>query len=175
MRHRSGRFLLMVLGALAVYAVCPVPGRDSPPVLSWLLFAAGVFAIGYAVLGLVRRQRDSDDHLGVRIEGLVGLLYVLVVFFALAYVSMATHDDQFVGIENRIDALYFTVSTIATVGYGDVHAVGSASRAAVTVQMFLDLVVIGLAARLVGPALSRKWAERPTAAEPPDDPITPAG
>jgi len=74
-----------------------------------------------------------------------------------------------VGIDNRVDALYFTVSTVATVGFGDVHAVGSAARVAVTVHMVMDLLVLGIAARLVGPALTRRWAEKSGA-----DPATPS-
>ena len=40
------------------------------------------------------------------------------------------------------------------------HAVGSAARIAVTVQMAMDLLVLGIAARLVGPAIARRWAEK---------------
>lgn len=160
MRHRVGRNVLVVLGCLAIYIVCPVPGKDAPPLLSWLLFAGGVIAIGYAVVALVRRRRTAPDDNGVRLEALVALVYALVVFFSLTYLSLATREDQFVDLDNRVDALYFTVSTVATVGFGDVHAVGSAARLAVTVQMALDLLVLGIAARLVGPAIARRWAEK---------------
>ena len=165
MRTRVGRNFFVVLGCLAIYMVCPVPGKDAPPVLAWLLFAAGVIAIGYFVVALVRRRRSSPDDSGVRLEALVALVYALVVFFALTYLSLATHENQFVDLENRVDAMYFTVSTIATVGFGDVHAVGTAARIAVTVQMAMDLLVLGIAARLVGPALARRWAEKAASAQ----------
>lgn len=160
MRSRVGRSVLVVTGCLAIYIVCPVPGKDAPPLLSWLLFAGGVIAIGYAVVALVRKRRTSPDDSGVRLEALVALVYALVVFFALTYLSLATREDEFVDLDNRVDAMYFTVSTVATVGFGDVHAVGSAARIAVTVQMAMDLLVLGIAARLVGPALARRWAEK---------------
>jgi|GEM_PF-1298974 len=169
MRSRVGRSVLVVTGCLAIYVVCPVPGKNAPPLLSWLLFAVGVLAIGYAVVALVRRRRMSPDDSGVRLEALVALVYALVVFFALTYLSLSTREDEFVGIDNRVDALYFTVSTVATVGFGDVHAVGSAARVAVTVHMVMDLLVLGIAARLVGPALTRRWAEKSGA-----DPATPS-
>jgi hypothetical protein len=164
-RSRIGRSALVVAGALAVYVVCPVPGTHAPPLLSWLAFAGGVAAIMYAVAALVRRRRTSPDDSGVRLEALVALVYVLVVFFALTYVGLASQKDEFVGLDNRVDALYFTVSTLATVGFGDVHAIGSAARVAVTVQMALDLLVLGVAARLVGPALAKRWAMKAAAAE----------
>ena len=163
MRHRVWRSVIVVLGCLAIYIVCPVPGKDAPPLLSWLLFAGGVFAIGYAVAALVRRRRTSPDDNGVRLEALVALVYALVIFFALTYLSLSTREDEFVDLENRVDALYFTVSTIATVGFGDVHAVGSAARIAVTVQMAMDILVLGIAARLAGPAIARRWAEKDAA------------
>ena len=87
-RSRIGRNLLVVLGCLAVYVVCPVPGKDAPPVLSWLLFAAGVGAIGYAVAALVRRRRTAPEDNGVRLEALVALVYALVVFFAAVAMIM---------------------------------------------------------------------------------------
>ena len=168
MRTRVGRNALVVAGSLAIYIVCPVPGKDAPPLLAWLLFAVGVVAIGWAVVALVRRRRTAPEDSGVKLEALVALVYALVVFFALTYLSLATRDDEFVGVDNRVDAMYFTVSTLATVGFGDVHAVGSAARVAVTVQMALDLLVLGIAARLVGPALARRWAEK-AASDPPSD------
>ena len=59
-----------------------------------------------------------------------------------------------------MDALYFTMSTIATVGFGDVHATGQVARVVVTVQIFLDLIFVGLVARIILPTLARQRAER---------------
>ena len=173
-RARIGRNLLVCAGCVAVYVVCPVPGKNAPPLLSWLLFAAGVVAIVGAVVALVRRRRTAPDDSGVRLEALVAVVYGLVVFFALTYLSLSTRQDEFVGVEDRVDSMYFTVSTVATVGFGDVHAVGSAARLVVTIQMLLDLLVLGIAARLVGPALARRWAEK-SGAEAPAGPTTPQG
>ncbi|NDO91033.1 two pore domain potassium channel family protein [Cellulosimicrobium cellulans] len=82
----------------------------------------------------------------------MGLLLPVVTFFALAYYLMA---DQFVGIENRTDALYFAVVTLGTVGFGDVHPTGEAAKIVTMVQIALDLVVVGV---LVSIATSRAQA-----------------
>jgi hypothetical protein len=50
---------------------------------------------------------------------------------------------QFESLQTRTDALYYTVITLGTVGYGDVHAVGQAARIVTTIQVAFDLVVIG--------------------------------
>jgi len=50
---------------------------------------------------------------------------------------------------DRVDALHFTMTVFATVGFGDVVPVTRAARAVVTVQMVANLVVLGLVLRLV--------------------------
>ena len=48
----------------------------------------------------------------------------------------------------RTDTLYFTVTIFSTVGFGDITATSEAGRLIVTVQMVLDLLVLGLGIRL---------------------------
>lgn len=54
------------------------------------------------------------------------------------------------------DALYFTLATLATVGYGDVHAVGQAARIAVTGQILFNLVFVGVAVAVLGSAVRHR-------------------
>ena len=49
----------------------------------------------------------------------------------------------------RIDSIYFSATVFATVGFGDITAKGQGTRVLVTIQMMLDLVVVGLVVRLV--------------------------
>ena len=51
-------------------------------------------------VALVRRRRTAPDDNGVRLEALVALVYALVVFFALTYLSLATREDEFVDLHN---------------------------------------------------------------------------
>jgi voltage-gated potassium channel len=72
------------------------------------------------------------------------LLYPVVALFALAYYLIQTYDPtQFQSLVTRTDSLYFTVITLGTVGYGDVHAVGQLARVVTMIQVAFDLVVIG--------------------------------
>lgn len=114
--------------------------------------AASVVALsGFAlVLRLQARAVRAKQSSFARIEALLTALYLLVVVFALIYERIAASTQgQFNGIVTRTDALYFTVTTLATVGFGDIYAEGTAARALVTVQMLFDLVYVGTALRVI--------------------------
>jgi voltage-gated potassium channel len=62
----------------------------------------------------------------------------------------------------RTDALYFTVTVFSTVGFGDITAKTEAARLVVTGQMIADLVVIGLAVKVIVGAVKRGRQQQPT-------------
>jgi len=131
----------------------------------------GVIVSG-ALVGLVlwlqlrARRRVARDL--AAIEGLLTLLYFLVIAFAGTYYTMAHVAGQFSGLVTRTDGLYFTVTTLATVGFGDIHASGTAARALVTAQMLFTLVYLGTAVRMLSG--TQVWARLTQAPEPPKRP-----
>jgi hypothetical protein len=98
-----------------------------------------------------------------RIRGLVLLLTVTVLFFSWADKSVAALPHQFVQLTNKTDALYFNISTLATVGFGDVHPVGQLARAAVTLQIVFNLVFLGAAVTVISGYFRRRAQARATA------------
>ena len=88
---------------------------------------------------------------------LVTLAHTTVVLgFAVLYIVTATvAPEQFAGLANRTDALYFSVTIMGTVGFGDVHAAGTAARLMVTVQMLFNLIYLGTALRVLSAGISR--------------------
>ena len=92
-------------------------------------------------------------------EALVQLMTILMTGFAAVYYGMNHAHDQFRGIDTRIDALYFTVTTLSTVGYGDITAVSQTARVAVTVQMVFDLAFLGIAVRVLSATARRRRAD----------------
>lgn len=48
----------------------------------------------------------------------------------------------------RTSALYFSVTVLSTVGFGDITAKTDAARLVVTAQMFFDLLALGLGVRV---------------------------
>jgi hypothetical protein len=85
-----------------------------------------------------------------------------VLLFASTYVVMATISaGSFSQPMNHTDALYFTVTVFATVGFGDITAKTDPARLLVTVQMIIDLIILGLGAKVVLGAVTRGRQRQP--------------
>jgi voltage-gated potassium channel len=151
------RHLLSVVGLLVIYYALPagtfnLTGRTA---LSVFLTLLGIAVLAIAITGQVRRQlaMDPDAH----VQSLVMLLELVVVVFAVGYyVLELSEPGEMAGLETRTDSLYFTVSTLTTIGFGDVHAAGQLARVMVIIQMVFDVVfVAAVAATLRGRLRSR--------------------
>jgi len=157
-RSIAGLIALVVLATVGYYLV-PVPGqmRES----SWaILFSCGVVALGLLIAVAIWRLLGAGEN--VRIRTLVLLLVLTVLFFSWCDDSVARLPGQFVDLHTKTDALYFTISTIATVGFGDVHAAGQLARAAVTVQIVFNLVFLGAALTMISGFLRERARSRRT-------------
>jgi voltage-gated potassium channel Kch len=63
----------------------------------------------------------------------------------LSYQQPSTFSEPL----TRTDALYFTVTTFATVGFGDVVPRTETVRLLVSGQILLDLVILGLGIKVI--------------------------
>lgn len=109
------------------------------------LVALSLLAV--AVLSEVRLQMMNPDR---RLDALVIAMMIAVLGFAFGFYLMSQRDPtQIVGLETRLDALYFTMTTLLTVGYGDIHAAGQAARLLVLVAMVFNVVIIAAAGSTV--------------------------
>ena len=76
------------------------------------------------------------------------LVILLVMAASLTFFLLnQIRPEQVSGLETRTDALYFTLSTMTTVGYGDVHAEGQLARAMVCVLIVFNVVVVAALVR----------------------------
>ena len=84
------------------------------------------------------------------VEALSVTAPVFLLLYAAAYFLMAEGDASAFDVPalTRTDALYFTVTIFATVGFGDITATSQAARVLVTVQMILDLILLGVGIRV---------------------------
>ena len=90
----------------------------------------------------------SDPYPEVRAAtGLMVLVTAVVITFALVYATMSeVNPAAFTEPLTKSDAIYYTVTTLSTTGFGDITAVSSSARWVVTGQMLFDLVLlVGLA------------------------------
>ncbi|MET8668845.1 potassium channel family protein [Streptomyces tendae] len=115
------------------------------PVLSWALFALLLTVVAVLLLRQVRHVLldRPDSRPGV----VISLLIVLSVHvFSATYYALAKEPGQFSGLHTRLDALYFTVVTLATVGYGDITPRGQAARLVAVLQITYSFVFLTAAA-----------------------------
>ena len=92
--------------------------------------------------------------------GLIVPLYLLL--FASTYFLMERASGaDFTEPLTRTDALYFTVTVFATVGFGDIAPKAEAARVLLIVQMLGDLAVLGAGIRILLGAVQRGRQRRP--------------
>jgi voltage-gated potassium channel len=157
--------VLAVLTALLVtgYFLLPIDafGADRPTA-SWSVFVVLLATIAALLL---KQMRDVLlDRTGVHPGFLIPLLVCLTVLvFSAAYYNLAEEPGQFHGLRTRLDALYFTVATLATVGYGDIHPQGQTARLLALVQIVYNLVFLTAAAT----ALSSRFRSHLSRRRPP--------
>jgi hypothetical protein len=145
--------VLLVVAATVAYYLIPVPGKMREG--SWeALFFAGAGVLGALILAAARRLLRAGED--ARLRGLLLLLTLTVLFFSWSDASVAKLPGQFADLHDKTDALYFNVSTLATVGFGDVHPAGQLARAAVTLQIVFNLVFLGAAVSIISGFVRRR-------------------
>ncbi|WP_328914526.1 MULTISPECIES: potassium channel family protein [unclassified Streptomyces] len=129
------------------------------PQLSWALFMAALVLV--AVL-LLRHIRDVlVNRPGARPGMAIPLLMCLsVLVFAAGYFVLAKQPGQFSGLRTRVDALYFTIVTLATVGYGDITPVSQTARLVDILQIVYSFVFLTAAATALTQRLRYQLGER---------------
>lgn len=134
-------WLVLPASILVIYFVVPLREADAP-VGVWA--GSALAAVGLAAIFWVVVNEAAGARRQLRLARLVlALELVLVIFSLVYYVLGRDHPDEFVGLHTRLDALYFSMVTVSTVGYGDVSAHGQVARALVTCQLAFNLIFVG--------------------------------
>lgn len=157
------RAVLRILGSIValvvIYYVLPLDTATA-----WV--AVTVLVTGLvALLGLVAFQVRwilRSPFPGLRgVEALATSIPLFLLLFAATYVVLATLSaGNFSEPLSRTDALYFTVTVFSTVGFGDITAKSETARLVVTGQMVADLVIIGVAIKVIAGAVRRGQQRR---------------
>ncbi|GHJ49099.1 hypothetical protein Cs7R123_64410 [Catellatospora sp. TT07R-123] len=145
---------------IAVYFVVPTDrGSAAWELVARTLFSlVGIVVVAALILRQINRQLAGDE---APLLGLLNALTTGVLFFALAdYVLAVGSPGSFVDLQTRVDALYFALSTLATVGFGDVHAQGQSARVLLILQMVFNTMIIAAGVSVLSQQLTERVRER---------------
>lgn len=165
------RSLLNAAVLAVLYYVLPLDRPWDANTAVRLLIGLLVFA-GVMVWGV--RSIAGSRYPGLRAAETLGLILPLfLVLFASTYFLMERASAaSFTQPLTRTDALYFTVTVFATVGFGDITAKSETARIVLIVQMLADLAVLGAGVRVLLGAVSRGRERRSNTGDDPGPPAT---
>jgi hypothetical protein len=148
MAHAALRTLLTISVVVVIYYLVPMDKAMTAATIAGLAFA-GIALV--AVIGYQVRKISRSDYPAVRaVESLAFTLPVYILFFATLYYLLNHANAATFGTSlSRTDTMYFSTTVFSTVGFGDITAKTETARIIVTCQMILDLLILGLVARLI--------------------------
>ncbi|MFB7650357.1 MULTISPECIES: potassium channel family protein [unclassified Streptomyces] len=158
------RAAAVTTGLFAAYYLLPLDER--PSAATWAAFVCGLVAVVLVFLWEIRAILRSPHPRLRAAEALAATAVLfLVLFAAFYYLLERASPGTFSEALTKTDSLYFTLTTFATVGYGDIVARSQTGRLVVMIQMAGGLLLVGVAARvLVGAVqtgLRRQGRETP--------------
>ena len=148
------RVALSMAALFAAYFLIPTRGAGHGSDVPMLLAELCVFAV--IVAAQIPAIVKATHPVLRAIEALAIVVPVYLLMFARIYLSTSLDNPS--AFNHQLDnvmALYFTVTTFATVGYGDIVATTDGMRLLVTLQMILNLVILGAVIRLLAMAARR--------------------
>lgn len=160
------RALASTAGLVALYYLIPLDPSSIGVSISQL--SVGLVALVGLVVYQVRAIAKAT-YPALRAVGALAtsVPLFLLLFAGTYYVMGAFSQANFSEPLTRTDALYFTVTVFATVGFGDITATTQPTRVLVMGQMIAGVVIIGLGARVIVDAVKRGQSRQPGQASDP--------
>lgn len=141
-RRRLSLAVALVTGMTTAYFLLPLDrlGPDRAG-LGWSVLVLGLAAIATMLLRQITNVLIGRPH--TRPGLVIPLLMCLSVFvFSAAYYVLAKRPGEFTGLGTRVDALYFTLVTLTTIGYGDVVPTGQTARLVTVLQILYSFIFL---------------------------------
>ena len=136
---------LVLFGGYYLAPVSTFAGTHVP-----LILAAGSAVFAVVVVWQVSRISRAKLPAVRAVETLGMVIPFFLVLFASLYLSLAaTFANSFSQDLDHTGSLYFTITVFSTVGFGDIAPMIALTRLVTSVQMLLDLVVLGAVVRIV--------------------------
>jgi Ion channel len=154
-RRRARTVLLTLLRALgstialvAIYYLLPLDPGSAEAAIA--ILGAGLLAlvglVAYQVRSIMRATYPALRAFGaLATSAPLFLLLFAGTYFVTSGISVANYSEPM----TRTDALYFTVTIFATVGFGDIVALSEGARVLVMGQMVVDVIIVGIGAKII--------------------------
>jgi voltage-gated potassium channel len=142
------RAIVSIVLLMTLYYTLPLSGLEDWSATVRLLVSIVVLVLVLA--WQIRSIANSKTPTLRAVEAVSISLPLFLLSMATTYVLMSQSNEQsFTEALTRTDALYFAITVFSTVGFGDIAPLTQSARIAVTVQIFLDLLLLGVGLRLV--------------------------
>ncbi len=153
------RSLLITTVLVVLYYLLPLDQPWDTGTAVRLLIGLLVFA-GLAVWQV--RAIAGSRYPGLRAAEALGFIvpFYLLLFASTYFVMERASAASFTQPLTRTDALYFSVTVITTVGFGDITAKSETARVVLIVQTLADLALLGAGARVLLGAVRRGQQRR---------------
>ncbi len=149
-----GRSVATVVVLVVVYYRLPLRGTADDGAV--VLFVGGLVVLGALIVWQLRAIVRARHPLLRAVEAFAAAIPLFLLLFAAIYVLLeSARPGSFSEPLNHTDALYFTMTVFATVGFGDISPVSGPARVLVTIQMVANLLVLGLVVRSMLEAVRR--------------------
>jgi len=160
-----------VAALIAIYYLLPLDHASTPAAVTILIIGLVAFI---ALVAFHTRSIMRSPYPQLRaVEALAVNVPLFLLLFAATYVELAALSVKNFGEHlSHTDGLYFTVTVFSTVGFGDITAKTATARLLVTGQMIADLIILGLAIKVVVGAV-KQGRQRQTTTEQHPDPERP--
>jgi len=159
----GGAVLRTVVGlALIGWMMTLVPddpsGNVALPAVVAILITAGYIWFFKHQLSRVAKARYPMIRAA---EALIMVAAMFLAVFAISYIEISQADTAaFTEPLDGFTAYYFSLTVLATVGFGDITPVSTGARAVTMVQMALDIAFIAVVIRVIGGAAKKAVTER---------------
>ena len=141
------RVFVTVVGLFVIYFAFPLSDRENAAIgLVSVMAALTVFALIF--WRQLRRIRSAEFPLLRAAEAIVVVATLFIILMASIATAFSTSDSSnYSEPLSRLDAVYFTVTTLATVGFGDITPTAPVTRAFTTFQIVLGVGLLGAGLR----------------------------
>lgn len=128
---------------------------------AFFVIALTISPLSHYILNLFSRFLSKIREIPLLIERVISIFFVYIgvaiLFAALFRYQSVWNSAAFDRpIETTLDSFYFSVVTLATVGYGDIHPVGSVAKILVIIEVLLGILLLAI---MVGAAISVTFHE----------------